>query len=370
MVRSSRPRDRRPPGVLLVCPAHGGLSRAAAAIHEQGFTTRHVESTYRAIIEQSRSPAEVVIVDITPLVDSELEVFEVFRSLRPGPLLLASLPPSARHKGSLALERGADAYVVEPFEASEIRLLFERSVERVNAGRAGEPSRDKLAALSHFAAGVAHEINNPLTTISGWLQLALDDAQGDDASRTTFETMHEEVERIAGVVRNLLNFAGLPPGDEQPVDVNELLRDVLAGFEGEHVVITTSLADDLPLILASREQIRTACRQVVHNALTSLDGQGELKVATRAVDAEDQVAIEIADDGCGIPESTLPRIFDPFFSGSESSAGLGLSAAYGIVRGHGGTIEVVSREHEGTRFILRLPLHRLRHKNRILDYVR
>ncbi|MFW6108371.1 MAG: ATP-binding protein [bacterium] len=357
------------PSVLLVCEPNTTLQQAADELKTEGYRVRQTTSTYRAIVEQTSVAADVVVIDTGPLLERDMEVFAVFRSMSPPPFLIASFPPSAREKARAALESGADAYIVEPFDAREVSLLVRRSLERRTSPGESQPLGQKLAALGRFAAGVAHEINNPLTTISGWIQLSLADMAGEDPSRRTFETMQEEVDRIAQIVSNLLCFAGQPPLHEEPVNINEVLEEVLAAAETESIDVTCSFHEDLPLILASREQIRQAIEQVVSNAVKNLHGKGELRASTRPVDTEDQVVIEIADDGCGIPEAALARIFDPFFSGNGGT-GLGLSAAYGIIQGHGGTIEAISREHEGTRFIIRLPLHRLRTRNRILEYAK
>lgn len=369
MVTKKTHRESQRPSILLVCEPNTTLQQAAEALKTEGYRVRHTNSTYRAIVEQTGAAADVVVIDTAPLLERDMEVFSVFRSMSPPPFLIASFPPSAREKARAALESGADAYILEPFDAREVSLLMRRSVERRSAPGDCPPLSEKLAALGRFAAGVAHEINNPLTTISGWIQLSLADMAPEDPSRRTFETMQEEVDRIAHIVGNLLCFAGQPPLHEEPVNVNEVVDEVLAAIDREGISVACAFHDDLPLILASREQIRQALEQVIGNAVKNLRGQGELRVSTRPMDTDDQIAIEVADDGCGIPEAALSRIFDPFFSGNGGT-GLGLSAAYGIIQGHGGTIEAVSREHEGTRFVIRLPLHRLRTCNRILEYAK
>jgi signal transduction histidine kinase len=370
MVSKKPQADSPRPSILLVCEPNSSLQQAVEDLKGEGFRIRQARSTYRAIVEQTAAPADVVLIDTAPLLDRDMEVFEVFRSLAPQPYLLASFPPPARGKARSALERGADAYVLEPFEPREITLLLRRSLERHTTPREGPPLNERLASLARFAAGVAHEINNPLTTISGWVQLSLGDMAEGDPSRRTFETMQEEIERIAAIVRNLLCFAGQPPLEEEPIDVNELLGEILDCTAHDGVELARYLHDDLPLILGNREQIRQACEQVVRNALKSLNGQGEVVVSTRPVDSDDQVLIEIVDDGPGIPSGNINRIFDPFFSDGNGGTGLGLSAAYGIIQGHGGTIEVTSQESEGTRVVIRLPLHRLRTRNRILEYAK
>jgi len=370
MVTKKSTSQRERPSVLLVCGPNSSLQQAADDLKAEGYRVRLTASTYRAIVEQTTGPSDIVLIDTAPLLDRDMEVFEVFRSLAPPPFLLASFPPSAREKARGALDRGADAYVLEPFDAREVTLLLRRSLERRATPQESQPLNEKLASLGRFAAGVAHEINNPLTTISGWIQLAIADMPDEEPNRRTFETMQEEVERIAAIVRKLLCFAGQPPLDEEPVDVNEIVEEVLASVEHDGVTVSRNFHQDLPLILASRMQLQEAFEQVVRNAVRCLGGRGELQVTTRPVDSADQVAIEIADDGPGIPQPALSRIFDPFYSDGNGGMGLGLSAAYGIVQGHGGAIEVTSREQEGTRFVIRLPLHRLRLRNRILEYAK
>jgi two-component system NtrC family sensor kinase len=379
---SKRPQmELERPCILVVCEPTSSLQQAAGDLKAEGFRIRNARSTYRAIVEQTSAPAEVVLIDTAPLLERDMEVFDVLRSLTPPPFLLASLPPSAREKARMALERGADAYVLEPFDSKEITLLLRRSLERRAAPSESLPLNEKLASLARFAAGVAHEVNNPLTTISGWIQLSLSDMRQDDPNRRTFETMQEEAERIAAIVRNLLCFAGQPPLEEEPVDINQLLDEVVKTsgvFSSEEktpdvlsgVHVASYFHEALPLILANRGQIRRACEQVIQAALQHLGGHGELLIATRPGGGEDQVLIEIADDGPNIPAANLSRVFDPFFNDGSNGGGLGLSAAYGIVQGHGGTIDVTSREGEGTRFVIHLPLHRLRTRNRIFEYAK
>ena len=369
VTKKPQPTSQRPT-VLLVCEPNSPLHQAAEELKAEGFRVRHARSTYRAIVEQTNAPAEIILVDTTPLLERDMEVFEVLRSLGPSPFVLASFPPSARQKARLALERGADAYVLEPFDAREVTVLLRRSLERRAAPTREKPISDHLASLARFAAGVAHEINNPLTTVSGWVQLTLSDMDPNDPARRTFETMQEEIDRIAGIVRNLLCFAGQPPLEEEPVDLNELLDELLTALAPEGVHVASYLHEDLPLILANRPQIRQACELLLRYALKALEGRGELIVATRPVNDQDQVVVEIAHDGLGLPPDHLSHIFDPFFEDGDGGGGLGLSAAYGIIQGHGGAIEVTSQEGEGTRFAIRLPLHRLRTRNRILGYAK
>ena len=358
------------PSILIVCEPNSSLQQAADELKAEGYRVRQTKSTYRAIVEQTGAPSDVILVDTAPLLDRDLEVFEVFRSLLPSPFLLASFPPSAREKARSALERGADAYILEPFDPREVTLLLRRSQERHASPQQNQSLAEKLTSLGRFAAGIAHEVNNPLTTISGWIQLSLADLGAQDPNRRTFETMQEEVERIARIVRNLLCFAGQPPLEEEPVNLNDVLQEILGSLDHNGVNLTCTFHEELPLILANRGQIRQACEQILHSALKALNGHGELQVATRPVDSDDQIAVEITDDGPGMPAAALSRLFDPFYSDGNGGSGLGLSAAYGIIQGHGGTIDVSSREHEGTRYILRLPLHRLRTRNRILDYAK
>ena len=229
---------------------------------------------------------------------------------------------------------------------------------------------EKLSAIGQLVAGVAHELNNPLTSVIGYAQLLEEDlARVDATSRTPdglaadLRRIVEEAERAARIVRNLLAFARRQVAARTLHDAADLFDRVLAlrefALRGSGVHLEREFAPGLPQLMVDGNQVQQALLNLVLNAEHAVHGRPlrSLRVGIRF--AEDAAAVElvVADTGHGIDAATLPRIFDPFFTTRDigKGTGLGLSICYGIVRDHGGEIVVQSREGEGTTFTLRLP---------------
>ncbi|GAB6084632.1 ATP-binding protein [Desulfuromonas carbonis] len=218
---------------------------------------------------------------------------------------------------------------------------------------------EKLASLGALVAGIAHEINNPLTSIVMFSSMALGQSGLNPSLRSDLETVLSETQRCADIVRRLLEFSRESPPCKEYSDVNTLLDQTFALLEHQalfHNVLTRRrYSADLPEIFIDPNQIRQVLINILVNAGQAMDGNGELVLATEQ--REKWVAIEVTDSGCGIPEENLTKIFDPFFTTKEHvGTGLGLSVSYGIVQNHGGKITVESRVGEGTRFVILLPI--------------
>ena len=228
--------------------------------------------------------------------------------------------------------------------------------------RARRPGLDSLA---DFAAGVAHEINNPLAIIieaAGWVEDLL-----DGEVEASLEEMHHALRQIAAqaarckdITHNLLSFARRVPGRVEDVRLNDLIREVAGTFgkraASRRVAIALQLDQDLPTRRVSPTQIQQVLVNLIGNALDALEpGGGSVLVATRVEQGD--VLIDVTDDGCGIPESTLARIFEPFFTTKPvgKGTGLGLSICYGIIENMGGSICVESKVGAGTTFHVRFP---------------
>ncbi len=227
--------------------------------------------------------------------------------------------------------------------------------------------RTELASLAGFAAGLAHEINNPLAIIieaAGWVEDLLEDelqaSPNVEEIRRALRQIGTQAGRCKDITHNLLSFARLAPGRLEDVRLNELVREVVATFQkraaSRNVVIDLHLDGALPSLRLSPTQIQQVLVNLLNNALDAFQPSGgRIDVTTRW--AQGEVLIDVADDGCGIPESVLPRVFDPFFTTKPvgKGTGLGLSICHGIVEKLGGSISVESKEGAGTAFHLRLP---------------
>jgi two-component system NtrC family sensor kinase len=242
------------------------------------------------------------------------------------------------------------------------RTLERRVEERTHELRAMQDhmlQSEKLASLGKIAAGVAHEINNPLTSILINTHLMLE--QGDRIApfRENLTLMAEETARCAMIVKRLLDFARQTPPRMERAGVNELIErtgrllEIQAGVR--NIRIALDLAPGLPAIELDRNQIQQVFWNLTLNAIEAMPDGGTLTLASRPGTAPGAVEVEIADTGVGIPRENMTRLFDPFFTTKASGTGLGLAVTYGIVERHGGTIEVKSEVGRGSVFTIKFP---------------
>ncbi len=221
---------------------------------------------------------------------------------------------------------------------------------------------DRLASIGELASGMAHELNNPLTSVIGFSELLLEE-KIPEGVRADVQFIHSEAQRTAEIIRNMLTFARKHPAVKQPINLNDVLRKVLELRAYEHKIsnIETSLrlADDLPEIQADYFQLQQVFLNIVINAeyfMKEIHGQGALKIVSER--ADNKVRVSIADDGPGIAPENIGRLFDPFFTTKEvgKGTGLGLSICHGIVMEHGGKIYAESEPGKGATFVVELPV--------------
>ena len=224
---------------------------------------------------------------------------------------------------------------------------------------------DRLSSLGQLTAGLAHEIRNPLVAIRTFTQL-LPERYQDVEFRESFQSLAlKEVDRICGLVNDLLSFARPSSPNVSTENVNEIVDGIVRILDTEAkekgVQIYRRLATNLPKVLIDKEQIKQVSMNIILNALQSIQGKGVVEVSTRLFrkDSSDEfVQIGIRDSGVGIPEKDLENIFNPFFTTKKEGVGLGLSISHQIVQEHGGYILVESQVGRGTTFFINLPLNR------------
>ncbi|CAG0949689.1 MAG: ATP-binding protein [Candidatus Methanoperedens sp.] len=215
---------------------------------------------------------------------------------------------------------------------------------------------EKLFMLGKLAAGVAHEINNPLTTISLHTQIMLKKTWDEKTDRR-LKIINKETNRVARIVKRLLEFAHESEPKIGSIDINREIDNVLNILEPQldSMKITTDLMP-LPFIMADSEQIQQVIMNILTNSIQSITMDGEIIIKTAA--KHNHIDISITDNGCGIPQDNIGRIFDPFFTTKMpgEGTGLGLSICYGIIKKHKGSIDVKSEVGTGTTFTIRLPI--------------
>jgi two-component system NtrC family sensor kinase len=223
---------------------------------------------------------------------------------------------------------------------------------------------EKMASIGLLAAGVAHEVNTPLTGISSFTQMLLQDAAPDDPRTKVLEKIEAQTFRAAKIVNGLLNLARPAQVDSGPVDLNAVINDVLALLEHQFrtgsIQVRKELSSSAPIVQGIEYKLQQVFLNLFLNARDAMPKGGWLTIVTRGDGAG--AGIEVADTGSGISVEQLSRIYDPFFTTKEigKGMGLGLSITYGIVQEHGGTITCDSSPGQGTRFTIALPLASLR----------
>jgi signal transduction histidine kinase len=219
--------------------------------------------------------------------------------------------------------------------------------------------RDRLAALGVLAAGIAHEVNTPITGISSYAQMLLADTPQEDPHYGLLKKVEKQTFRAARIVNNLLDFARQPSGERAPVALAPLLNECLIllkeRLHAKNVRLEWQPPEDDIRVQGNTGELQQVFTNLVVNAVDALEEGGELRVHLEADDRWVWASIE--DDGPGIAMQDLDKIFQPFYSTklSKGGTGLGLSISYNIVRRHNGEIRVVSQRGEGSRFIVELP---------------
>ena len=223
---------------------------------------------------------------------------------------------------------------------------------------------EKLSSIGLLAAGVAHEVNTPLTGVSSYTQMLLGMIPETDPKHALLQKMQRQTDRATNIVGNLLNFSRTGGSEEfSEIAINKLLTDTLQLLEPQlrksRVEIIKDYSDNLPQILGSGGKLQQVFTNLILNARDAMFESGTIRLRTYAhFDAG--IVVEVIDDGQGIPLANLKKVFDPFFTtkGVGNGTGLGLAVSYGIVQEHNGTIEAHSSEGEGTTFRVVFPIAR------------
>lgn len=220
---------------------------------------------------------------------------------------------------------------------------------------------EKMSSLGRMAAGIAHEINNPLAGILLYSSNLSKKVPKDGPVKEGLEIIMKETQRCKGIIQDLLEFARDRESEKSEVDVNSIVEtavDILDNeFLCQHVKVEKKLADNMIKINLDKNQIEQVIINLLLNALEAVEAnKGMVMIKTSIDQPQNRIYIEIEDNGCGIPHENVENIFDPFFSTKSNGTGLGLSVSYGIIQSHHGEIKVFSEGGQGTRFTIELPI--------------
>ena len=261
----------------------------------------------------------------------------------------------------------ADQYQRLQITISQLRSMQLELHDRMEAQRSAENrliQAAKLAAVGEMAAGIAHELNNPLTSVAGFSELVMENLPKNTEAYRDLELVLKEARRARDVVRRLLDFARQSESTRAHASLNEVVEDVVALsrhlIQTSGVELTLDLQPDLPWASMDSNQMKQVLLNLVHNALQAMPDGGVMEIKSETASRNDRnwVMVSVQDTGVGIPQLEQARIFEPFYTtkGNQGGTGLGLSVTYGIVTDHGGQIDVLSRPGIGSKFMVWLPL--------------
>jgi signal transduction histidine kinase len=337
--------------VLSPLESTGPLRGSLAA----GFSLEEVEKRGRRIARQAGLFALVLL-----LGNSALTAVYVETLIRPILHLNQSIKRAGR--GDLSVR----AVTSRGDEVGELSRAFNRMMDELEEAREMDQARqtqlahtEKMAAVGSLAAGVAHEINNPLGGILTCIENMREDPDDDEMRARYLQLIHDGLKRIEHIVANLLDFSRQRQMVLEPTSLNHSVRHVidLVKFQlgRSDIDVRMDLHGDEPLVMADHFQMEQLFLNLVLNALQSMPDGGTLSL--RTLRRQESVAVEVRDTGSGIPESIRDRIFDPFFTTREvgEGTGLGLAVSDSIVAAHGGMIEVESSVGKGTLFRVSFP---------------
>ncbi len=269
---------------------------------------------------------------------------------------------------ALATRRVADGDLTTALEANrhdelgDLQRSFNDMTSRLAETQSQLYQSNKMASVGRLAAGIAHEINNPLTGVLTFSSLLLRQAPPDSELQEGLETIVSETKRCRDIVKELLDFSRQVPPHKTDLDLNQVVETALDivdhQFTVNNIKVTRGLAETLPKVRADANKMGQVLLNLLVNAADAVEpGAGEIFVGTdvKEISGRPFVEIKVADNGQGIPESEQSQIFEPFFTTKETGTGLGLAVVWGIVSEHGGTISVSSKPARGTTFSVRIP---------------
>ena len=298
-------------------------------------------------------------------------------ALRFNPLLERALEGNAINENNLILIDEEDSRLIVgldliPLQEIEGKIdgvlgLFEDRTEQAKMEERLIQA-DRLASMGFLAAGVAHEISNPLTGMYTIIEGFRDEARSRDDEDEPYERILSSIDRIKGIIGKLLAFANPSSQLPQLTQLNDLILNSVEFFKHQptyrRIRIITTLDENLPSTVLDPNQITQVIHNLFINSAQAMTDGGEVRIRTSQKGF--RILLEFEDTGCGIPKNMMAKIFDPFFTTKPpgQGTGLGLSVSYGIIKDHEGAIEIRSEEGEGTTFTISLPV---KHESRVFD---
>ncbi len=377
--------------ILIVDDDQGMRGTLSEILEEEGYILESASSGKEATDRISKEFHNVALIDIRLPDISGIELLERIKQISPDTVVMLITGYASIETSVKALDLGAEAYIIKPLDIDKVKgsihnalekqkLLIEnrRLVEELQESnellreeiRKKEALQvkliqsEKLSGLNELAAGISHEINNPLCAILGRSQLLLDvlkKSSGDPGIENGLHVIESEGKRIARIVENLDLYCRRSESGLQMLDINRIIENTLSLIEAEsetlHVKVHKEFDPSLPMVRGNESRLMRVFMSLMRNARAAMPEGGVISIRTSDDRQDGAVSVVLRDTGDGIPEENLRKIFDPFFTTKDpgKGIGLGLSIAYQIIKEHGGDISIESKEGEGTTVSISLP---------------
>ncbi len=354
-------------------PIRNGLAKLLNLDGHQVFTA---ENAVQGLKVFGRERPEIVLIDIKMPGMDGIEMLGRIKKHCPKTEAIIMTGHGGVESAIQALRKGASEYIAKPIEYDELAMAIKRALAKQKMERTQLIQSEKLAALGQLAAGVAHEINNPLTAISMNAAFLIDGIKGDEKKLEKLRTIEREADRAAAIVKSLLAFSRKSPDEKrETARLDDVMEEILKTIEHQlslrNIGVVRDFAGDLPNVRINANQMQQVFLNLINNARDAMGDEGKITIRMSVKDGAEErrrnvsrlkegrrmLLIEFSDTGQGIPAENLSRLFMPFFTTKEpgKGVGLGLYVSRSIVVNHGGEIEVESRPGEGATFRITLP---------------
>jgi signal transduction histidine kinase len=355
--------------VLVIDDEENICKSCAEVLQDDGYAVTTFTKPNDALKYLHDEDIDLVLLDLKMPEADGIEVLKQLRAHHRETLVVVITGYASVETAVASLKLGAFDYVSKPFTPDELSLAAKRAFEhkrlvadyrKMNEQRLMRS--EKLASIGRLAAGIAHEINNPLTSVLTFSSLLLRKAEIED-QKEKLEIIVKETTRCRQIVRDLLNFARQGEPKKEECSINQVIESALSLTKNQlkmsemRIVVKKEL-EELPLLQLDLDQMLEVFVNIIINAIDAMPQGGELHFTTRLAQGGKTVEIRASDTGYGIPRENLAKVFDPFFTTKDAGkgTGLGLSVTYGIIDRHNGTIDVESEIGKGTTFIIKLPV--------------
>jgi signal transduction histidine kinase len=354
---------------LFVSPGNGSSSACTVTSASPIPPTPPTLSPGDGLVQWLKLNEKPLIVSFDPEYDNifsshDKEIINYLKAV-----LICPLKTSNRFKGAIMMQERADSNPYSSLDLEMLSILLDNAVLAIENVAYYEErvthlkhiyQTDRLAVIGQLAAGAAHEIRNPLTSIKSIIQYVKDDIK-EDKKQLLMKTVLQEVDRINDILTGLLSFSRQNNPVKHKFDLAVMIDQTLDFIRNtkmkKRITLTATFYTPTIFIVADHDQLKQVLMNIVLNAMDAIDEAGEVEVDVRQAKMEGRpcITITVTDTGKGIEDESLEKLFDPFYTTKTEGTGLGLSISYGIIRQHQGNIEIGNRPNGGARVTINIP---------------